>query len=55
MKYKKGKLYYFPTIDELSRYNNAAIITKKSLAMKKFIQHWLCLYGTPKRFFSINA
>ena len=50
-------LWYFQMIDEFTRFSNAVIIKSKAtpVVIKKFIQCWISLLGSPNRVFSDNG
>ena len=52
-----NNIWYFYMIDEFTRLSNAVIIKSKAttVVIKKFIQRWISLFGSPNRVFSYNG
>ena len=52
-----NNLYYAHFIDHFTRLSGATIIRSKypGIVLNKFLQHWVSLYGSPRKVLSDNG
>ena len=50
----QSNIWYMHIID-FTRLSNAVIIRSKTVAVKRFLKHWVSLFGVPRKIFSDNG